>query len=63
MVGSPITSSQVDDKTKVIDFNLDPPVIARYVSVDIPGADKILHMGEVIVEEAIDEVGLASKGN
>jgi hypothetical protein len=61
MVGSPITSSQVDVETRLIDFNLDPPVIARYVSVDIPGVGKLLHMGEVIVEEAIDEVGLASK--
>ena len=62
MIGSPVTSGQVDSRYKVVEFTLDPVVTARYVSVDIPGNNKLLNMGEVIVEEVIDEVGLASTG-
>ena len=61
-LGSPLTSDQVDNRYRVFDFILDTPVTARYVSVDIPGDDKILSMTEVIVEEVVDEEGLASKG-
>ncbi|XP_022087744.1 uncharacterized protein LOC110977706 [Acanthaster planci] len=54
-----ISQTESSDGDLVITMIADPFVSARYVSVDIPG-DNILHMGEVMVDEFIDEEAAAS---
>ncbi|XP_022111641.1 uncharacterized protein LOC110990863, partial [Acanthaster planci] len=53
-----VTDEQATHETPSIDFRADPAVTARYVRVDLPGTNKILHMREVYVEEFTDEDGV-----
>ncbi|XP_038048537.1 receptor-type tyrosine-protein phosphatase T-like isoform X2 [Patiria miniata] len=52
--------SETDGGIRVTTVVADPLVSARYVSVDLPGSNRYLHMGEVMVEEFIDAEALAS---
>ena len=57
-----VSASQVAQATQVVQFIAEPVVTARYVSVDLPGREKYLHMSEVMVEEFIDVQAVASNG-
>ncbi|XP_038075767.1 tyrosine-protein kinase receptor Tie-1-like isoform X2 [Patiria miniata] len=46
-----ITEEQAIDTTRPIEIIANPVVTARYVSVDLRGTDRILHMREVMVGE------------
>ncbi|XP_022101762.1 receptor-type tyrosine-protein phosphatase T-like isoform X2 [Acanthaster planci] len=52
-----VTDEQATSQTPSIDFIANPAVTARYVRVDLPGRNRILHMREVYVEEFTDEDG------
>ncbi|XP_038048241.1 fucolectin-4-like [Patiria miniata] len=54
MIGK-VTLQQTTDKTRPIEISVDPVVNARYVSVDLPGTNKILAMCEVEVGEYEDK--------
>ncbi|XP_038048233.1 fucolectin-4-like [Patiria miniata] len=45
---------------QVTTITADPVVTARYVSIDLPGDNKIINMAEVTVEKFVDEEALAS---
>ncbi|XP_038048243.1 receptor-type tyrosine-protein phosphatase delta-like [Patiria miniata] len=49
-----------DGGARVTTVIADPVVTARYVRVDIIGTDEILQLGEVMVEEFVDEEALTS---
>ena len=50
--GSPVTAEQAKPFGGVIEFGCDPPVMARYVSVDIPTSKlEKLSICEVMVKE------------
>ncbi|XP_022109767.1 uncharacterized protein LOC110989575 [Acanthaster planci] len=51
MIGS-VSSSQATNGA-VVDFMMGPNVSARYVSVELAGPSRILHMAEVMVDEEI----------
>ncbi|XP_038074861.1 tyrosine-protein kinase receptor Tie-1-like [Patiria miniata] len=52
-----VTLEQAIDRTRPIEIIADPAVTARYVSVDLPGTNKIIHMREVMVGEYVDNEG------
>ena len=57
------TITQSTDGNLVLTTVANPAVSARYVSVDIPGSGKILHMSEVMVDEYMDEEAAVSTGD
>ena len=50
--GNPVTAEQAQPLGGIIEFNCDPPLLARYVSVDIP-TKSFLQICEVTVKELV----------